>query len=128
MAKRPPAPHSYENLLKNFSIASLVGKVMDRVGIVGSICFVGSLFVFFYASIEQKQEIIDKWLLFKSSNCCPINTFVIIVFLIILFFFQRYHYDKIVRMNKLENERVSSERSKLQEIVLKSGLSTSRKK
>jgi hypothetical protein len=91
-------------------------KIVERIGITGFIVVFIASFIMLFATIEQKQELINTWLLFKGDISYPA---IIINFVLgILLFIQQVHYSK---KNKLFEDRISelaAEKTDLQNKLL----------
>lgn len=97
--------------------AILTAAVLDAVsklGWWGAILFGGAIATDRWASPEQKQQIIDMYLLMRwhGNYWCLLSVSALVV---LVFLAQRHHYK--VRLGAMQNEldRVSNEKTRLQE-------------
>ena len=124
--KKPSADDQLRELASYAKIIDQLGIVMNRVGISGfiTICFV--IWVFAFTSKPEKSEITDTWILLKTDNW---KTFacIIILFLLLFLIVQMYYCYKMMQNKDREIARISEEKSKLQELISNSNLSSSKK-
>lgn len=77
-----------------------LATIMNKVGISGFVVIALTVIVFSFSTSEQKHEIIDAWILFKSGN----TTFYIILgCLIFLMIGQRRFQKKTIKLYQQRN-------------------------
>lgn len=99
------------------SAARIVEVVFEKFGLVGGVFALIYAFVLKYASLEQKRQLIDKYLLGEGVEECYF-LIAIIVALVLLFIFQYTIYKKKLKTVEREMKRVSAERTSLQEQLI----------
>jgi hypothetical protein len=96
------------------SLAALLTTVVETFGWSGTLLICGFLFVIWYATPEQKQRIIDLYVLGEGIG----NTWPLLVlsgvFALVSFAQYRWHQKKIGTLEK-EIGRLGEEKSKMQE-------------
>lgn len=102
-------------------------RIVGKIGLTGFIVISIVSFIFQFATIEQKQSIIDTWLLFKGGPIYPAVLVNLTLFL--LLFVQQLHYIKNSKLLINRIDELALEKSNLQKRLLGNNeLPTSRKK
>jgi hypothetical protein len=105
----PRSPSSWLTPIRVF--ADLVAKTVDRFGWGGAFVVLGFFFVQYNGTAEQKQQIINKFVLGKELN--SVYPFLAIGTLAILIFFGQNYYwrkrvavlnDEIMRLSKWKSD------------------------
>ena len=98
-------------------------RIVGKVGLTGFAVIYISGFIVTFASIEQKQQLIDTWLLFKGEVNYP--AVLINISILILLFIQRYHYKKEGKLQRDRIEELAKEKTLFQNKLLNTELSSS---
>jgi hypothetical protein len=96
----------------------LLTNIAHAIGVPGLIAVFFMWLIARYSTIEQKKQIIDTWILFKST-CSELKyTILVILFIICLFVIQQIYYSKRRSLDKEEINRLSEYKSKYQETAI----------
>lgn len=89
--------------------------IMSRVGMPGFLMIAIITCTIFFSNSTQKEEMIDKWLLFNNNPNS--NTFAIsvIVFAVLIYIVQAYTFFKLRALDKAEIDRLSKYKKEYQE-------------
>lgn len=109
------------------SIIRLCTTVIKEVGFLGFILIFAVLLVIIWATENQKQAIIDKYILIKDVEKNPFPFILIVLALIVIIILQGIYYRAIIKREKREIIRLSGEKKRLQKDELGKGLTTSGK-
>lgn len=113
---------------KNLSFWLDVGtRIVGKIGITGFAVVSIVSFIYQFASLEQKQAIIDTWLLFKGGPIYPAVLINLTLFLLLIV--QQLHYTKNGKLLSNRIDELALEKSNLQKRLLgNKELPTSQKK
>lgn len=95
-------------------IADIVVALTDKIGISGALLFFGCLFVVYYATLEQKQRLIDMYLLGNGLGSFWPNVVVALLALCVIAMQQSILKGRIRQLQE-EVAREGREKSRLQE-------------
>lgn len=102
----------------------ILSKVFNDVGFTGFSVIFMTILVLFFSDKNQKREIIDTWILFKSPN--NMTFAIIIIFsLVILLIVQQVYYRGQMRLLKERNDYLATEKSTLHRKLTGKQLSSS---
>jgi len=102
-----------------------ISLLIEKFGISTVIVAFLITYIFLFASADQKQELIDVWLLFKSENSNIVSAIWFIIFGLIIVTHNRFYVGKI-KLYKARLEDAVTEKTRLQEELLKRSLSSSK--
>jgi hypothetical protein len=87
--------------------------LVENTGLPGAFLFLAYYFVDRNATVEQKQAIIDIYVLWRGSgHVIPTAIFCVVV--VLLAFAQRHYYLRQIRLCRDEIKRIGEEKSALQ--------------
>lgn len=118
--EKPQSPSNSEIALK------AIAAIVKEVGISNFLVIFLSLFLLVFATQDQKERFITNWILLESTNHS--YCYIVIALVIVVAIIGGIYYRTMLRNAKKELLRIGQEKSDLQEILLKTGLSSSKKK
>jgi len=90
--------------------AGVIERLIDKCGLTGAFLIFISIFVVVYASPEQKQDIINLFVLGRGIHAFY-PTLVAAVVFVLLLFGQQFYFDRRIRKLQLELARVGQWKS-----------------
>lgn len=102
------------NKNRSYNWFQFFADITSRIGPFMTIVLLIYFFVTRNATLEQKQELIDKWLLIKSDNG-EFYSILIILFLILVLIAQSIFYRDRIKIKEDEIKRLSEHKTLKQE-------------
>ena len=115
---------SEDNKIGEGVLKAMAG-ILKELGLPSFVFFISFLTFLYYGTNEQKQEFIDRFVLFKGANEDLFPFCIVLAVVLILFAGTTYYQRMRIKILKEENERIGKEKSKLQEAILEKGLNSS---
>lgn len=84
----------------------LITNVVHKIGIPGSLIVLLIFLILCKSSDAQKEEIIDKWILFKNNDNCQVFAISCIVFSFIIYIVELYVFRRIRKLDTDEIKRL----------------------
>jgi len=103
----------------------LCTDIVSRVGIPGFLVIAIVSFTIFFSSKDQKEQLIDRWLLLNNNSNLQTLTICVIVFSIIIYGILYYTFKRIRKLDREEIDRLSEYKTKYQELELNQKLKSS---
>ncbi len=100
----------------SFDLIKALTWVIKTIGILCFIVLCLVLFFVWYSDDAQKKEFIDNWFLLKSER--HVYCYFIIIGTVAMFVIQNFHFRRLLKMRKDENNRIGQEKSDLQQMLL----------
>jgi hypothetical protein len=92
----------------------LLTNVIHKIGIPGGLLLVIIYLIIFSATLQQKQQLIDKWLLFKNNDNSQVFTYSVIIFAIIIYCIEMYTFHRIRKIDRTEIDFLANWKSNKQ--------------
>ncbi|MES2652964.1 MAG: hypothetical protein V4663_14575 [Bacteroidota bacterium] len=102
-----------------------LSDVMYKVGLPGFIVIIISVCVITFSSPNQKEAIIERWILFNNNTQLQTLTILVIVLSVIIYITMAYFFSKVHRLDRDEIKRLSAEKKELQEKLIGRNLKSS---
>lgn len=114
--KSPPKNTGHSTPPWFFRAMEHMALIQGRVGLVGFIVIILTIILFTFPSADQKQEIVDMWVLFKNEG----HLVCVLLGIAGLFLLaaQQLHYMKVSNMNEVRLKEMANEKKALQEKLL----------
>lgn len=104
----------------------LCSDIIYRIGLSGFIVTSIVAFIYSFATQRQKEEIIDKWLLFKNNSPSEAFHIILIICALIIYIFEAYFFFKIRRLDRDEIKRLAEYKRLYQELMIGKRLKSSK--
>jgi hypothetical protein len=101
--------------------------IVSRVGLPGFLMIAFVTFVFSFSSSRQKEEIIDKWVLFNNNTNSQTFAYTVVIFAVIIYLILTHTFIKLRALDRAEIDRLSEYKTRYQEEKLKGNLKSSGK-
>ncbi|MBL8009145.1 MAG: hypothetical protein JNJ64_00955 [Flavobacteriales bacterium] len=85
---------------------------MNRVGVTGFIVLFYSVFIWVFATTEQKVALIDRWILLRSEE--NLHFYIVVGCLLILLAVQQFHYTSVLGQNQKRIDELAEAKRELQ--------------
>lgn len=96
-----------------YSIIKFLSIIVKEIGIFGFIAVFLSFIFLVWATTEQKEEFIDKFILLKPSGT-DLHYYFIILSLLVIIVFSSITFNYLLRLKKEEIKRISELKEELQ--------------
>ncbi len=116
MAKKQTAPKSATGVALVQGLAKVFTSIIETFGWPGGILFLGYTFVFQSATADQKQRIIEMYVLGNDTKRAWPIAVICVVSLCTVLAQKRWYDRKLDKLSK-EMERVGNEKSLLQQLL-----------
>lgn len=111
----------------NFGLLIVITNIIHAIGIPGAIVAFFMFIILVWGTPDQKREIIDNWVLFKTACQNQMSAIIVVFATAIVMILQYTYFHNRKKLDKLEIERLSKTRTELQEYMIGKSLHTSKK-
>lgn len=94
-----------------------MSDVVTRIGLPGFIVVFIAGFVTVYSSDKQKEDIINRWILFNNNSSIQSFTILVICLAVTVYIVEAYTFAKIRKLDREEINRLAEYKSKYQELM-----------
>jgi p-aminobenzoyl-glutamate transporter AbgT len=108
-----------------YPILKLLSGLFKELGLPGFVVVIVVFIFFVWGTPDQKKEFIDRFVLMKGAETDPFPFCLIVLVLVLLLVIGWVYFKKHIKMYEDEIQRLSKEKSELQEKLIEKRLKSS---